>query len=275
MRASLRSLLFCVASLLLPVAAADAADFKVYTEENVIEGKPVGQRYAANRFYSTYYIYVNVIRMLEVEKHLSGDEVGQVIDQLIDGLEKNGMAQLVVAGYPGDEDLRITLRTAYGRKHNKPILILISNFDVKKKAVVADGNMNDLYATYFFLVGDKLVKYQLFVNAEKERQEVQDSINDLADFYLLDADSGNDAKGKQMLIDGLSKPGSDRDHFFMNLTLSEYYLLEHNAGAARKVLDKAREIANSTGDAKRKQTLLNIYQYADDVYRYMTGGQSI
>ncbi len=168
MRKSLSCLLICVASMLLPVADADAADFEVHTHENIFDGKLVDLKYTANDFYSTYYIYFNVIRALEVDKRLSSNEIGRVISEMIAGLKKNGMAQLTVSGYPGAEDLRVTLGTAVDKKRNRPILLLVSNYDAAKKEVVAGGALNNAYATYFFLAGDKLVKYQILVNAEEK-----------------------------------------------------------------------------------------------------------
>lgn len=274
MRSFLPCLLLCAAAMILPVAHASAADFEVRTEENVFDGKRVEQKYTANKFYSTYYIYMNVIRATGVEKHLSSDEIGRVIDEMIAGLKKNGMAQLVVLGYPGAGDLRVTLRIATSKKNDKPILLLVSNYDPNTKEVLDSGDMSSVYATYFFMVGDKLVKYQLVADAEEKKRDAQKSINNLADYYLLDADRGNDAKGKAMLIDGLKKLKDDEDRFIMNLTLSEYYLLENDPRDARKVLDEAKRIAGSVSDKKKSQELISIYPYADDLYRYMVNGKS-
>lgn len=275
MRSFLACLLVCLASMLLPVANANAADFEVRTQKNIIEGKLVDRKYTANDFYSTYYIYLNVIRALEVDKRLSSVEVGRVIGKMIAGLKKNGVAQLVVSGYPGAEDLRVTLRIAFDKRHNRPILVLVSNYDASKKEVVAGDALHHAYATFFFFSGDKLVKYQLVVNAAEKKRAAKKSVNDLADYYLLDAASDDDAKGKALLIKGIKKEKNDEERFMMNLTLSEYYLLENNPRAAKKALAEAKGIASSIGDDKKKERLLRIYQYASDLYKYMVNSQSV
>lgn len=275
MRAFLHCLLICVAAMSLPVANADAADFEVRTQENIWDGKRVDLKYTVHNFYSTYYIYSNVIKALEIDKRLSGDEISRIISEMIADLKKNGVAQLVVSGYPGAEDLRVTLRAVPDKEHGKPILLLVSNYDAREKKVVAGGDMSNVYATYFFLVRDKLVKYQLVENAEEKKRAAQKSVNDLADYYLLDADSDNDSKGKALLIDGIKNEKNDLERFMMNLTLSEYYLLENNPHEARKALDEAKGIADSTSDAGKKLELLRIYQFADDVYKYTVDAQSI
>jgi hypothetical protein len=112
-------------------------------------------------------------------------------------------------------------------------------------------------------------------HAEEKKRAAQKSINDLADYYLLDADSDNDAKGKAMLIDGIKNEKDDLERFMMNLTLSEYYLLENNPREARKALDEAKGIAGSMSDAGKRPALLRIYQFADDVYKYTVDNQSM
>lgn len=268
MRSSLPYFLIYVAALLLPVANVSAADFKVLTQENISNGKRVDLKYKANNFYSTYYIYMNVIRALEIDKRLTSDEISQVISKMIVNLKENGLAQLTVSGYPGAEDLRVTLSTSYDKKNNKPILLLVSNYDPAKKVVVKGDALNNAYGTYYFLIRDKLVKYQLIVNAEEKKQAAKKSTNDLADYYLLDGDSDNDAKGKELLVNGLKKEKNVAERFMMDLTLSEYYLLEKNTREAKKVLEEAKGVANAISDDKKKKSLMNIYQYADDLYKY-------
>jgi hypothetical protein len=265
MKAPLSCIFTFVLLAVFPLAEVSAADFEVLTQENIMDGKRVDEKYTANDFYSTYYIYLNVIRALEIEKRLSEDEIGGVIGKMIANLRKNGMTQLTMPGYSGEGNLRVSLRVYHNMKNGRPILLLVSNYDPAQKRIVTGDASNRAYATYFYLVRDKLVKYQYIANADEKKRDAQKSVNDLADYYLLDESSDDDAEGKALLINGIKKEKDDGERFIMYLTLSEYYLLENNTRDAKKALDEAGRILNASSGNKRMQ---NVYGYAMDIYKY-------
>jgi len=262
-----RALIF-LATLFLATANAQAADYKLQTldnEKSATTGKPIRVKYQVNDFYSVYYTYMNVIRALGVEKHLSGNEIKQVVHGIIDQLKKQKAVQLTVSGYPGDEDLRVTVRTDYAKNDKKPILWVISNYDPRTKSVVTGKAQENAYATYFYLVDTKLVKYQYVTEAKSKKEK---AANNLADFYLLDEEKNNDASGKALLIKEINETKVSLERFLMHLTLSEYYLLENNTGKAREALDTARKMIKTERDKNTKRTMTNIFPYADDIYTY-------
>lgn len=236
---------------------AHAAEYRVLSQKN---DKDVA--YQVNDFYSLYYVYFNVIQALEVERHLSADAVRKVIFDTIDNLKRQRFSQLQIRdGYKGPEPLRVTLRTDIIVKDNKPILWLISNYSHKEKAVVTGEALKHAYGTYFYLIGDKLVKYQRIKNPKTPAQLAAMSPNDRADYYLLDEKADNDQTGKQLLINALSKPAKPSEQIIMNLTLSEYHLLDGNLKGAEARIDKARDILRKIPDKERRQ-LRGVFHYA-------------
>jgi hypothetical protein len=271
MKKNLSHALISLAALFFVSTSAHAANYQLRILDNsksISSGKPINIKYRVNDFYSVYYIYMNVIRAMEMEKHLSGKEITQVINSMIDQLKQRKAAQLIVYGYPGVEDLRVTLRTDYTKNDHRPILWLVSNYDPRSKRAVVANAHTDVYATYFYLANDKLVKYQYVTNAKTKKAKAAKSVNNLADFFLLDAKTNNDASGKKLLLNGIKKSKVPLERFIMHLTLSEYYLLENNTGKARKELDIARKMIQSEKNSRTKQSMKNIFTYAEDVYSY-------
>lgn len=239
--------------------------FKIFPLENTEEFN-----YRVNDFYSIYYVYMNVIRALKVDQRLSPQEVEKVVIKMVRTLKANKKVQLQVSGYQGGEDLRITLSITRSKKNKRPILLLVSNYDPKSETVVSSQSGKDPYATFFYFKGDKLVKYQ-YVDKRKTKGELKKrSVNSQADYYLLDESPGNDALGKKMLIEGIKKGGDKLKSFIMNLTLSEYYLLEGNTRKAEAALNIARKITETVGPEVNKSALLKFLSYGTDIYRLYT-----
>ncbi len=244
---------------------AHAAEYRVLSQKN---DKAVA--YQANDFYSLYYVYFNVIQALEVERHISADAVRKIIFDTIDNLKRHRFSQLQIrGGYKGPEPLRVTLRTDMIAKNNKPILWLISNYSYKEKAVVTGKALKHAYGTYFYLIGDKLVKYQRIKQSKTPAQLAALSPNSRADYYLLDDKADNDQTGKQLLISALAKPAEQSEQVLMNLTLSQYHLLDNNLKGAEARIDKARDILRKM-TRKERHKLRGLFHHAKqlvDLYR--------
>jgi len=241
-----------------------AAEYRVLSQEN---DKPIP--YRANDFYSIYYVYFNVIQALEVENHLTSDEIHKVVFDTINNLKQHRFSQLQISGYKGPEPLRVTLRTDSITDQNKPILWLISNYSHEDKAVVTGEALKHAYGTYFYLIGDKLVKYQRIKQPKSKAQIAALSPNGRADYYLLDEKADNDQLGKQILINALGKPAAQSEQVLMNLTLSQYHLLDGNLKGAEVRVDKARDILRQMPRKERHQ-LRVVFHYGKelvDLYR--------
>lgn len=262
------SFVFCM----WPNLCSSSANLEFISQKNVLNGKPIDINYQANDFYSTYYIYLNVVKALALEKHLTSKQIDTLIVKMIRGLKKNGMVQIRVSGYKGGE-LRATLRTNVAKTNRKPILMLITNYDAKNKRIVSENDLINAYATYFYLIRDKLVKFQLVHDKKNKMKKAKKTINGLADHYLLDDDFKNDKKGKKLLLKGIKTAKNEGDRFIMYLTLSEYYLLEKNTKKAKIVLEKAKAVADKISDDKRKRFLMNVYHYASDIYKHYVSYQ--
>jgi len=242
-----------------------AAEYRVMSQEN---DKPIP--YRANDFYSIYYVYFNVIQALEVENHLTSDEIHKVVFETIDNLKQHRFSQLQISGYKGPEPLRVTLRTDSITDQNKPILWLISNYNHEKKAVVTGEALKHAYGTYFYLIGDKLVKYQRIKQPKTKAQIAALPANSRADYYLLDEKADNDQLGKRILINALDKPNTAQtEQVLLNLTLSQYHLLDGNLKGAEVRVDKARDILRQMPRQERHQ-LRVVFHYGKelvDLYR--------
>lgn len=247
-----------------------AASYQVraFNNDSGASGSDASQiKYKVNDFYSVYYIYMNVIRAMKVDERLSNNEVAQVINDIIHNLNRRKAVQLTVSGYSGDEDLRVTLRTKYDN-NKKPILMVVSNYDAKKQKTVTGEEQRNAYGTFFYLMNDKLVKYQYISQAKTKKEQAKKSTNNLADYYLMDEKQDNDAEGKELLINGIKNAKKSMEKFIMNLTLSEYHLLENDTAKAATVLEVAKKIMMSADDAKNQKRMKNIFKYADDINAY-------
>lgn len=225
--------------------------------------------YTANDFYSVYYVYMNVIQALDINDRLGASDIEKVISLIIDNLKKRNVVQLQVDNYKGGT-LRVTVRSDISRKDEKPSVWIISNYNARTKRVVSGDDQKDAYGTFFYLIGDKLVKYQRIHEPKSDDELKKMTVNSRADYYLLDGDAENDAAGKDLLIGSIEKPGEASDRAMLYMTLSEYHLLSGNVSSAKQCLDSARAIIDRLKDERSKTSLSNILKYAADLYRYYT-----
>jgi len=230
---------------------------------------PKGVALEVNDFYSVYYIYMNVIRAMDLDASLSRDEIEQAIPNILNTLKQGKGVQIIVPNYNGGLDLRATLRTDFQiSKDNFPNLLIVTNYDAKLKHAVEGDMQKDAYATYFVIADDKLIKHQ-FIDEPKSQAELNAmSINDLANYYLLDPDEANDNLGKVMLERALPNQKNAVDQFIMYLTLSEYDLLQAKTELAQQRLASAEAIINAQSDARIRQHMSQLYSYASDIVYY-------
>jgi hypothetical protein len=265
---SARLLLFALSCfVLLPAMAQASTSYEVLALKNdkTLNGRPNRIQYQANDFYSVYYVYMNVIRALAVEQHLSSVQVRKATNRIIGLLKQGKAAQLTVPGYPGDGVLRVTVRTG-DTKSGSPILLIVSNYDPRSGKTLGEKEQSNAYGTFFYLIKDKLVKYQYITNAREKLEHARQSTNNMADFYLLNEKRDDDASGKRLLIAGLGKNPGNMDRFIMQLTLMEYYLLENNTREAKASLDAAGKILATERDKNMRLNMKNILPYGEDVY---------
>ncbi len=256
--------LFLTASLPALQPAFMSGDYRVYTGKS-----DKNADYKINDFYSVYYVYMNVIRALDINDRLGERDIAHIITLIIDNLKKRKLVQLQIDHYKGSkETLRVTLRSDIDPDKAKPTLWILSNYNASTKQVVSGDDQKDAYATFFYLMGDKLVKYQRVHKPKSEAELKAGSVNSRADYYLLDGDSGNDALGMKLLIQEIEKPGDAPDRPLLYMTLSEYYLLSGDVKNAKQCLDKARAVIRGLNDGQRKSDLLNVMRYCDDLYDY-------
>ena len=228
---------------------AYAAEYRVLSQTNDAD-----IAYQANDFYSIYYLYFNLIQALDVERHLPGKAVREIIFETLDNLKRQRFSQLQIRdAYAGPEPLRVTLRTDIIAGDNKPILWLISNYSLKEQAVVTGKAARHAYGTYFYLIGDKLVKYQRVREPKTAEQLAAMSANARADYYLLDESADNDQAGKQLLLNALDNPASQGEAVILNLTLSQYHLLDGNLKGANARLDRARDSLREMSRTERRK----------------------
>jgi len=122
-----------IASLFLTASRPSfkSGDYRISVEKS---DKKVD--YKADDFYSVYYVYMNVIRALNVNDRLGERDIEKVIFMIIDNLKKGNVVQLQIDKYKGGT-LRVTLRSDIAPKKDKPSLWLISNYNDKTKQVVS------------------------------------------------------------------------------------------------------------------------------------------
>lgn len=260
------TLLLVIASLFLVASKQpffEGADYRIYVEKSADNVD-----YKVNDFYSVYYVYMNVIRALDINDRLGDRDIEKVISLIIDNLKKRNVVQLQIDNHKGTGTLRVTLRSDLAPKDNKPALWIISNYNVQTKRVVSGDEEKNAYATFFYLIGDKLLKYQRVHEPKSEAELKKMPVNDRADYYLLDGDPANDALGKDLLIKEIEKEKNVPVQAFLYMTLSEYHLLSGKAGNAKQCLDKSQSLIESLKDEKRKASLSNVLHYARDIYRY-------
>lgn len=237
-----------------------AAEYRVLSQENDAD-----IAYQANDFYSIYYLYFNLIQALDVERHLPGEAVREIIFDTLDNLKRRRFSQLQIRdAYPGPEPLRVTLRTDVIAREDKPVLWLISNYNPREKAVVTGKAARHAYGTYFYLIGDKLVKYQRLKEPKTAEQLAAMSANARADYYLLDEKTDNDQAGKQLLLNALDKPANQGEQVILNLTLSQYHLLDDNLKGANARLDQARDILREMSHTERRK-LRVLFHHAKEL----------
>lgn len=256
--------LFLIAALPASRPALQGADYRLSVEKS--DGNA---EYRVNDFYSVYYVYMNVIRALDVNDRLGQRDIEKVIFMIIDNLKKRNVVQLQVDKYKGSEGtLRVTLRSDMAPKGKKTILLIISNYNQKTRKVVSGDDQKDAYGTFFYFEGDKLVKNRYVHEAKSDAELKKLSVNSLADYYLLDGDPGNDERGRDLLIKEIEKQNDGPDRAVLYMTLSEYHLLAGNTGLAKQSLEKARAIIKSLKDEERASKLATVLEYAADIYTY-------
>lgn len=240
------------------------ANYRIHTIDT-----PKGVSLEANDFYSVYYVYTNVIRAMELDASLSRGEIEHLMRRVIDTLKQGKGVQIVIPRYSGGLDLRATLRTDFQiSKGDFPNLLIVSNYDAKLKHAVAGDLQKDAYATYFIIANNKLIKHQILDEAKSQAELNTMSLNDLANYYLLDADDANDQLGKVMLERALPNQNNAVDKFIMQLTLSEYDLLDGKVDKAEKRLGDAESIITAQSDARIRQRMSQLYSYASDIVYY-------
>ncbi len=263
-----------IISACLLLTALRPASRPVYSSGNYriyVEKSDKTAEYKVNDFYSVYYVYMNVIRALDINDRLGERDIEKIITMIIDNLKKKNVVQLQVDNYKGPEGtLRVTLRPDFAPKKGKPILLIVSNYNVKTKRVVSGDDEKNAYATFFYFSGDMLVKNRYVHDAKSDAELKKESVNNRADYYLFDGDPGNDKLGRELLTKEVEKPGDMPERAVLYMTLSEYDLRSGKAGSAKQCLDKARVIIGDLKDKKRKSALSNVLQYADDLYTYYT-----
>ncbi len=255
--------LFLTASLPASPPVFSSGNYRLY----IVEKSDKNIEYKVNDFYSVYYVYMNVIRALDVNDRVGERDIEKMISFIIDNLKKKNVVQLQVDNYKGGT-LRVTLRPDFAPKNGKPILLIVSNYNAKTKQVVSGADQKDSYGTFFYFTGDKLVKYQFVSEPKSEAELKKGSVNNRADYYLLDGDPGNDGLGRDLLTKEIEKAGDAPGRAVLYMTLSEYDLLSGKAGSAKQDLDKARAIIGSLKDKKIRSALTNVLQYANDIYKY-------
>lgn len=230
---------------------------------------PNGVALVSNDFYSVYYVYMSVIRAMDLDAVLSRAETEQVIDRVIDTLKQGNAAQIIIPNYNGGLDLRATLRTDFQiTKDNAPSVLLVTNYHAALKRTVEGELQKDAYATYFIMSGDKLIKHQ-YIDEPKSQSDLNAmSLNDLTNYYLMDADDANDQLGKVILERALPREGDILNKFVMHLTLSEYHLLEADVDKAREQLAAAEAIINAQNNEQVRQRMSLLYSYASDLVYY-------
>jgi hypothetical protein len=238
--------------------------YRIVTEKE----QKTNVNYAINDFYSVYYVYMNVIKALDIDSRLSDGDIEDIMVTMIDRLKKQNVVQLQVDDYPGAGPLRVTLRKDIAPKTDEPILWIISNYNAQTKKVVAGNEEEDAYGTFFYIIGDKLVKYQ-YVHKPKKNSELKKmTVNSLADYYLLDSKADNDGKGKQLLKDEIKRSNKPSDKAVLYMTLSEYYLIEGDIKGARDCLASSRKSMDAVGNKKKRGNLYKILPYAEGMVDY-------
>ena len=257
-----------ILSLLLFTACSTVPVQKHNYRINTLD-TPKGVALQVNDFYSVYYVYMNVIRAMELDASLSRNEIEQAMTTIIDTLKQGKGVQIIIPHYNGGLDLRATLRTDFQiTKDDIPNLLVVSNYDAKLKHAVQGDMQKDAYATYFVIAGDKLIKHQILDEPKSQAELNTMSLNDLANYYLLDPDDANDQLGKVMLERALPNQKNPVDAFIMQLTLSEYDLLEGNVDMAQQRLGDAEAIITAQSDARVRQRMSQLYSYAGDIVYY-------
>jgi hypothetical protein len=260
--------LIIIASLLLTASRPSRPAFESHGYRIYVEKSDKNIAYKVNDFYSVYYVYMNVIRALDINDRLGEGDIEKVIFIIIDNLKKNNVVQLQVDNHKGSGILRVTLRPEITPKGGKPILLIVSNYNANTKQVVSGDDQKDAYGTFFYFIGNKLVKNKYIHEPKNETELKKLSKNSLADYYLLDEDAGNDALGKNLLTKEIEKSGEEPERALLYMTLSEYHLLSGKADSAKQCLDNARVIIGSLKDEKSKLSLSNILLYANDLFKY-------
>lgn len=230
---------------------------------------PSGKPLKVNDFYSVYYVYMNVIRTLELDSIMSRDEVEHVITRVIDSLKHGQGIQIVIPHYNGGPALRCTLRTDLMiSKQKAPNLLLVSNYNTTTQRTVEGDAQKDAYATYFLIAGNKLIKHQYFDDPKSQMELRAMSINNLAEYYLLDGDDANDQLGQVMLEKSLPNAKDPVQAFLMHLTLSEFYLLDGKLSQARNQLSQAQGLVAAQSQLRDRQRMSHLYSYASDLVYY-------
>jgi hypothetical protein len=222
--------------------------------------------YAVNDFYSIYYLYMNMIQALKLNEHLSFMDIEKIFFVIVDSLKKGNLVQLQV-DIRQEEPLKVTLRPDM-IDPGKPVLWLISNYNPVSRKVVTGEALKEAYGTFFYIIGNKLVKYQLARQPKNDAEISKLTINEQAQYYLLDGEPGNDSRGRDMLREEIRKSGDPGARALLYMTLFEYDLLSGKIESAKGCLDTAGDTLASVNDEKKKQYLARLLQYARDIFNY-------
>lgn len=139
---------------------------------------------------------------------------------------------------------RLEYYIGYLEKNGKRSVLVTSNYDVTKQRLLRDGeNPRNTYAVIYYIIGDKLVRYDQ-VHNDEVFQAHADNNNNIADMYLFDERPENDESIEGLLLKDLQNDSLGDNHVLIAwVTLAQYYTLKGEQNKAATAVDKARELS--------------------------------
>jgi hypothetical protein len=226
--------------------------------------------YHFNKFYPIHYIYINIFFAFDLHDSFTYEQKKDIIKKIKAIISKNNMTEFRITNFKDNKDLILTYTPDHPPKYpNETVIWFISNYDFNKNKIVSGDNMKNAYATFYYVKGDALIKYQYEYSTEKEEELInEDNINNLADYYIYDDNPDNDEKAKQLLNECINETADVNRRFVCMLTLTEYYFLRNDLKEVKKIIGELKLLLPQL-DEKRAENYRLYYDATNELYQMM------
>lgn len=238
--------------------------------EYKIGSKTLDKEFEWNLFYPTYYLYTVFNMIFELDNYMEDKELKAITKTSIKLLSQGYQSHLIIKNYSNLKNLEITMTPRVSPKDkNKFYILIITNYDLKKKKVVSGDGMKNAFANFILLKDDKWIKGSNRFNKDEAinfKEEMK--INNLCDMYLYDEIKENDELIEDLLINNIKTTDDIVEKYFSTMTLNEYYLFSGEYEKGKKQIEVGTNLYEEIPKERQKNIKILI-RFNNELLEYV------